>query len=84
MGAECSECERDLRGGHWIGCSRYDLTRGVAIAMLKADGRVHFDPDDPDFGPTPQAMTLACAAIDHIHAVQEAQVSARAKGGTDD
>jgi ribosomal protein L37AE/L43A len=26
MGVECSECERDLRGGHAKDCSRYDAS----------------------------------------------------------
>lgn len=38
MSLECSECERDLRGGHDIACSRYNLITGVAEEMMRAVG----------------------------------------------
>ena len=29
MSLECAECERDLRGGHAISCSKYKLRTGI-------------------------------------------------------
>ena len=72
MSMECGECERDLRGGHWIGCSRYNLVRGVAEAMEHAAGR---DTHDEEYEPTKQALLLAEAAIAHVRAVDEARAN---------
>jgi hypothetical protein len=70
MSMECGECERDLRGGHDISCSRYNLKAGVAYAMLKAIGqRV-----DEEEGVPPEALKMAIAAIDHIRLYNEERV----------
>lgn len=42
MGAECSECERDLRGGHDESCSRYSY-RACPDCGVRLKNR---DPDD--------------------------------------
>ena len=35
---ECSECERDLRGGHDEGCSRYDPKLAACTCDPEWDG----------------------------------------------
>lgn len=64
MSMECGECERDLRGGHDISCSRYNLERGVAEVMTRSVG---IEPDD-DFPMDPRWLAAAKAAIEHVRA----------------
>lgn len=70
MSIECGECERDLRGGHDMSCSRYNLTKGVALAMHKALGQnVH----DEEFEIPQSSLRAAEAAIAHVREYDKAQ-----------
>lgn len=55
MSVECSECGRDLRGGHDPSCSRYDLQYGVAALLGEAAGQIV----DEEWQPHPLLLKLA-------------------------
>jgi hypothetical protein len=69
MSIECGECERDLRSGHDIGCSRYNAVKGVAEVITIAAGHQV----DDEIGPSLQALKMAEAAIAHIRKIDAAR-----------
>lgn len=73
MSIECGECESDLRGGHDISCSRYNLIDGIARAMMKADGRYGDLLMDEEFEVPKHLLQVAKAALVKVLEVQKAR-----------